>query len=72
LSSARAELIQTSGSYGLARERSPALAAADARAASFRTCADCREADPYPDDDVEAARLWRYSAELTGRDLPVR
>jgi NAD(P)-dependent dehydrogenase (short-subunit alcohol dehydrogenase family) len=34
-------------------------------------CADCRETDPYPHDDVEAARLWRYSAELTGRDLPV-
>jgi hypothetical protein len=33
-------------------------------------CADCRESEPYPHDDVEAARLWRYSAELTGRDIP--
>jgi NAD(P)-dependent dehydrogenase (short-subunit alcohol dehydrogenase family) len=33
-------------------------------------CADCHESEPYPHDDAEAARLWRYSAELTGRDLP--
>jgi NAD(P)-dependent dehydrogenase (short-subunit alcohol dehydrogenase family) len=33
-------------------------------------CADCRESEPYPHDDAEAARLWRYSAELTGRDIP--
>lgn len=33
-------------------------------------CADCRESEPYPHDDVEAARLWRYSAELTGCALP--
>ena len=33
-------------------------------------CADGQEGDPYPHDDAEAARLWTYSAELTGRDLP--
>lgn len=33
-------------------------------------CTDCRESDPYPHDDVEAERLWRYSAKLTGRDIP--
>lgn len=33
-------------------------------------CTDCHQNEPYPHDDAEAARLWRYSAELTGRDLP--
>jgi len=32
-------------------------------------CADCREAEPYPHEDAEGERLWRYSAALTGRDL---
>jgi NAD(P)-dependent dehydrogenase (short-subunit alcohol dehydrogenase family) len=29
-------------------------------------CADCSETEAYPHDDAEAARLWQYSAELTG------
>lgn len=33
-------------------------------------CTDCRESEPYPHDDVEAERLWRYSAKLTGRAIP--
>jgi NAD(P)-dependent dehydrogenase (short-subunit alcohol dehydrogenase family) len=33
-------------------------------------CADCRESEPYPHDDSEAARLWRYSAQLTGCAIP--
>ncbi|SHN74887.1 SDR family NAD(P)-dependent oxidoreductase [Cryptosporangium aurantiacum] len=32
-------------------------------------CAECREAEPYPHEEAEAARLWQYSAALTGRDL---
>jgi NAD(P)-dependent dehydrogenase (short-subunit alcohol dehydrogenase family) len=33
-------------------------------------CADCHETEPYPHDNVEAERLWRYSAKLTGRAIP--
>jgi hypothetical protein len=33
-------------------------------------CADCSETEPYPHDEVEAARLWQYSAELTGCAIP--
>jgi NAD(P)-dependent dehydrogenase (short-subunit alcohol dehydrogenase family) len=33
-------------------------------------CADCSETEPYPHDEAEAARLWRYSAELTGCAIP--
>jgi NAD(P)-dependent dehydrogenase (short-subunit alcohol dehydrogenase family) len=33
-------------------------------------CVDCRESEPYPHEDAEAARLWRYSARLTGCAIP--
>lgn len=33
-------------------------------------CTDCRESEPYPHEDSEAERLWRYSAELTGCAIP--
>lgn len=33
-------------------------------------CTDCHETEPYPHEPAEAARLWQYSAEVTGCAIP--